>query len=79
MLEHKTYIQGLPYFDRLDYVSMMAEEHVFVLATEKLLGLSIPIRAQFIRVLYSELTRILNHLLAIACHAMDVGALTPLL
>ncbi len=79
LLEYKTYIQGLPYFDRLDYVSMLAEEHAFVLATEKLLGLSIPLRAQFIRVLYSELTRILNHLLAIACHAMDVGALTPLL
>jgi len=79
LLEHKTYTQGLPYFDRLDYVSMLAQEHVYVLSVEKLLGLSVPFRAQCIRVLYSEITRILNHLLAISCHALDVGALTPLL
>lgn len=79
LLEYKTYTQGLPYFDRLDYVSMLAQEHVYVLSVEKLLGLSVPFRAQCIRVLYSEITRILNHLLAISCHALDVGALTPLL
>ena len=65
--------------DRLDYVSMMAQEHAFVLSIEQLLGLKIPIRAQYIRVLYSELTRILNHLLAITAHALDVGAFTPFL
>jgi NADH dehydrogenase (ubiquinone) Fe-S protein 2 len=79
LLEAKTYTQGLPYFDRLDYVSMLAQEHAYVLGTEKLLGLSVPFRAQCIRVLYSEITRILNHLLALSCHALDVGALTPLL
>lgn len=79
LIEYKTYNQALPYFDRLDYVSMMAQEHAYVLAVEKLLQCSVPLRAQFIRVLYAELTRILNHLLAIACHAMDVGALTPML
>jgi NADH dehydrogenase (ubiquinone) Fe-S protein 2 len=79
LLEYKTYTQGLPYFDRLDYVSMLAQEHAYVLSIEKLLGLSVPFRAQCIRVLYAEITRILNHLLAISCHALDVGALTPLL
>lgn len=79
LIEYKTYVQGLPYFDRLDYVSMMAQEHAYVLAIEKLLNAEVPIRAQYIRVLYSEITRILNHLLAVTCHAIDVGALTPML
>ena len=79
LLEYKTYLQGLPYFDRLDYVSMMAQEHAFCLAVENLTALEIPIRAQYIRVLFSEITRILNHLMALTTHAMDVGALTPFL
>ena len=79
LIEYKTYVQALPYFDRLDYVSMMVNEHAYCLAIEKLLGCYVPIRAQYIRVLFSEITRILNHLLAICCHAMDVGALTPIL
>jgi NADH dehydrogenase (ubiquinone) Fe-S protein 2 len=79
LIEYKTYVQGLPYFDRLDYVSMMVNEHAYCLAIEKLLGCNVPLRAQYIRVLFSEITRILNHLLAICCHAMDVGALTPIL
>jgi NADH dehydrogenase (ubiquinone) Fe-S protein 2 len=79
LIEYKTYVQGLPYFDRLDYVSMMVNEHAYCLAIEKLLGCCVPLRAQYIRVLFSEITRILNHLLAICCHAMDVGALTPIL
>ena len=79
LIEHKTYLQALPYFDRLDYVSMMANEHAYSLAVEKLLQCIVPIRAQYIRVLFAEITRILNHLLAICCHAMDVGALTPIL
>ena len=79
LIEYKTYLQALPYFDRLDYVSMMCQEHAYSLAVEKLLQLEIPVRAQFIRVLFAEITRILNHLLALTCHAMDVGALTPFL
>ena len=79
LIEHKTYLQAIPYFDRLDYVSPMNQEHAFVLAIERLLGVSIPLRAQYIRVLYSELTRIANHLLNIATFAMDVGAITPFL
>lgn len=79
LIEYKNYLQALPYFDRLDYVSMMAQEHTYCLVIEKLLNLKIPLRAQFIRVIFSELTRILNHLLAIGCHAMDVGAMTPML
>jgi NADH dehydrogenase (ubiquinone) Fe-S protein 2 len=79
LMENKTYIQGLPYLDRLDYVSMMSQEHAYVLAVEKLLKINVPLRAQYIRVLYSEITRILNHLLAVTCHALDVGAMTPLL
>jgi len=79
LIEHKTYVQALPYFDRLDYVSMMAQEHGYCLAVENLLKCDVPIRAQYIRVLFSELTRILNHLLAVGCHAMDVGAITPML
>jgi NADH dehydrogenase (ubiquinone) Fe-S protein 2 len=79
LIEAKTYTQALPYFDRLDYVSMMAQEHAYTLAVEKLLDCEVPLRAQYIRVLFSEITRILNHLLAVTCHALDVGALTPLL
>ncbi len=79
LIEYKTYLQALPYFDRLDYVSMMCMEHSYVLAIEQLLNLSVPLRGQYIRVLYSEITRVLNHLLAITCHSMDVGALTPFL
>lgn len=79
LLEYKTYMQGLPYFDRLDYVSMMAQEHAFSLAVESLLAVEVPFRAKMIRVLFCELTRLLNHLLAITTHAIDVGALTPML
>jgi NADH dehydrogenase (ubiquinone) Fe-S protein 2 len=79
LIEHKTYIQALPYFDRLDYVSMMAQEHTYSLAVEKIAGVKIPRRAQVIRVLFAEITRILNHLLAVGCHSMDVGAMTPFL
>ena len=79
LIECKNYIQALPYFDRLDYVSMMAQEHVYALAVEKLSNCQIPKRSQYIRILFLELTRILNHLLALACHALDVGAMTPLL
>ena len=77
LIEYKNYLQALPYFDRLDYVSMMCQEHSYVLAIEKLLNCPVPLRAQYIRVLFSEITRILNHLLAISCHALDVGAMTP--
>lgn len=79
LLEHKTYTQGLPYFDRLDYVSPMSQEHAFVLATEELMGITPPLRAQYIRVLFCEMTRILNHLLNVTTFAMDVGAITPIL
>jgi len=79
LIEYKTYQQALPYFDRLDYVSMMTQEHAYVLAVETLLKCFVPLRAQYIRVLFSEITRILNHLLALTAHAMDVGALTPFL
>jgi NADH-quinone oxidoreductase subunit D len=79
LIEHKTYLQALPYFDRLDYVSPMAQEHAFALAVERLLGITPPPRAQYIRVLFSELTRIMNHMLNIATYALDVGAMTPFL
>lgn len=79
LIEYKTYLQALPYFDRLDYVSMMCQEHGYTLAVEKLLHCEAPERAQYIRVLFAEITRILNHLLALTCHALDVGALTPFL
>jgi len=79
LIEYKTYLQGLPYFDRLDYCSMMCQEHSYVLAVEKLLNTKIPIRAQYIRTLFSEITRIMNHLLAVSTHALDVGAMTPML
>ena len=79
LIETKNYLQALPYFDRLDYVSMMAQEHAYSLAVESLLQCEIPVRAQYIRVIFAEITRILNHLLAITTHALDVGALTPFL
>ncbi|MGZ7109071.1 MAG: NADH-quinone oxidoreductase subunit D [Methanobacterium sp.] len=79
LIEYKTYLQALPYFDRLDYVSMMVQEHCYSLAVEDLLNVKVPLRAQYIRVLFSEITRILNHLLAVTTHALDVGALTPFL
>tara|TARA_B100000787_G_C16154865_1_gene278360 strand:- start:287 stop:697 length:411 start_codon:yes stop_codon:yes gene_type:complete len=79
LIENKTYNQALPYFDRLDYVSIIAQEHTYVLAVERLLNCEVPRRAQFIRVLFAELTRIINHLLAVTCHSIDVGAITPIL
>jgi NADH dehydrogenase (ubiquinone) Fe-S protein 2 len=79
LLEYKTYMQGLPYLDRLDYVSMMAQEHCFSLSVEKLGKIFVPIRTRYIRVILLEITRILNHLMSLTTHAMDVGALTPFL
>jgi NADH dehydrogenase (ubiquinone) Fe-S protein 2 len=79
LIEYKTFIQALPYFDRLDYVSMMAQEHTYSLAIEQIGHFTVPRRAQILRVLFLEITRILNHLLAVGCHAMDVGAMTPFL
>lgn len=79
LIEYKTCLQSMPYFDRLDYVSMIAQEHTFCLAIEYLLNLNVPIRAKFIRIILLEITRILNHLLAVGCHVMDVGAITPFL
>lgn len=79
LIEYKNYLQALPYFDRLDYVSMMAQEHAYSLCVENLLNCNVPLRAQYIRVMFSEITRILNHLLAVTTHALDVGALTPFL
>ena len=79
LIEYKTYMQALPYFDRLDYVAPLNQEHAFALATEKLLGIGVPKRAQYIRVLFSEIGRLLNHLLNVTTFAIDVGAMTPLL
>ena len=79
LIEYKTYIQALPYFDRLDYVSPMSQEHAFSLATEKLLGIAVPERGKWIRTLFSEITRVLNHLLNLTTYALDVGAITPAL
>jgi len=79
LIEYKNYIQALPYFDRLDYVSIMAQEQCYSLAVENLLDIQIPFRAKVIRILYGEITRILNHLLALTTHALDIGALTPFL
>jgi len=79
LIEYKGYLQALPYFDRLDYVSMMAQEHTYSLAIEKIGNIQIPRRAQILRTIFAEITRILNHLLAVGCHAMDVGAMTPFL
>lgn len=79
LIEFKTYSQALPYVDRLDYVSMMAQEHAYSTIIEKLAGISVPLRAQYIRVLFLEITRILNHIMSLTTHALDVGALTPFL
>ena len=79
LIEYKTYLQAVPYFDRLDYVSPMCQEHTYALAVEKLAGIDVPLRGQYIRVLFSEITRILNHILNISAFALDVGAMTPLL
>jgi len=79
LMEYKNYMQGLPYLDRLDYVSMMAQEHCFSIAVERLSSTVVPVRSRYIRVLMLEITRILNHLMSITTHAMDVGALTPFL
>jgi NADH-quinone oxidoreductase subunit D len=76
LAEHKTFIQAMPYMDRLDYVSMMCNEHAYVMAVEKLLGVEVPLRGQYIRVLFDEITRILNHLLWLGAHALDIGAMT---
>jgi NADH-quinone oxidoreductase subunit D len=79
LAEHKTYIQSVPYMDRLDYVSMMCNEHAYVLAIEKLIGVDVPLRAQYIRVMFDEITRILNHLLWLGAHGLDIGAMTVFL
>jgi NADH-quinone oxidoreductase subunit D len=79
LAEHKTFIQSVPYMDRLDYVSMMCNEHAYVMAIEKLLGAEVPVRAQYIRVLFDEITRILNHLLWLGAHGLDIGAMTVFL
>ena len=79
LAEHKTYLQALPYMDRLDYVSMMCNEHAYCLAIERLLGIAVPLRAQYIRVMFDEITRILNHLLWIGSHSLDVGGMTTFL
>uniref|UniRef100_A0A8B9T1G7 NADH dehydrogenase [ubiquinone] iron-sulfur protein 2, mitochondrial n=1 Tax=Anas platyrhynchos TaxID=8839 RepID=A0A8B9T1G7_ANAPL len=77
LIEYKTYLQALPYFDRLDYVSMMCNEQAYSLAVEKLLNIRPPLRAQWIRVLFAEITRLLNHIMAVTTHALDIGAMTP--
>ncbi len=79
LIEHKTYIQSVPYFDRLDYVAPMSQEHAFALAVEKLLGCAVPLRGQYIRVMFAEISRILNHILNITTQGLDVGAMTPFL
>ena len=79
LAENRTYLQSIPYMDRLDYVSMMANEHAYVMAIEKMMGLEVPIRAQYIRVMFDEITRVLNHLLWLGAHALDVGAMTVFL
>jgi NADH:ubiquinone oxidoreductase subunit D len=77
LIESKTYMQALPYLDRLDYVSMLFQEHCFSLSIESLLHIKVPMRAKIIRILFCEITRILNHLLAVTTHSLDVGAMTP--
>jgi NADH-quinone oxidoreductase subunit D len=79
LAEHKTFIQSVPYMDRLDYVSMMCNEHAYAMAIEKLIGVEVPVRAQYIRVLFDEITRILNHLLWLGAHGLDIGAMTVFL
>src|SRR3989337_661659 len=76
LAEHKTFLQSIPYMDRLDYVSMMSNEHAYVMAIEKLAGIDVPLRAQYIRVMFDEITRILNHLLWLGAHGLDIGAMT---
>src|SRR5580692_9615581 len=77
LIEYKTYTQAIPYFDRLDYVAPMNQEHAFALAVEKLLGIEVPLRGQYVRVMFAEITRILNHILNITTFAIDLGAVTP--
>jgi NADH-quinone oxidoreductase subunit D len=79
LAEHRTFIQALPYMDRLDYVSMMCNEHAYVMAIERLVGVDVPIRAQYIRVMFAEITRVLNHLLWVGAHALDIGAMAVFL
>ena len=79
LIEHKTFMKALPYFSRLDYVSLMVQEHAFALATERLLNIEVPRKAKMLRVLFSEISRILNHIMSLTTHALDVGALTPFL
>jgi NADH dehydrogenase (ubiquinone) Fe-S protein 2 len=79
LIEQKPYLQSLPYFDRLDYVSMVSQEHAYSLTIEKLLYIKIPIRSKYIRVLFCEITRILNHIMSLTTHALDLGSLTPFL
>jgi len=79
LAENRTYLQSVPYMDRLDYVSMMANEHAYVMAIEKMMGIDVPLRAQYIRVMFDEITRVLNHLLWLGAHALDVGAMTVFL
>ncbi|MGH8672388.1 MAG: NADH-quinone oxidoreductase subunit D, partial [Burkholderiales bacterium] len=79
LAEGKTYIQSLPYMDRLDYVSMMCNEHAYVMAIERLLGIEVPLRARYIRVMFDEITRLLNHLMWLGAHALDIGAMTVFL
>jgi len=79
LAEHKTFLQSIPYMDRLDYVSMLSNEHAYVMAIEKLAGIDVPLRAQYIRVMFDEITRILNHLLWLGAHGLDIGAMTVFL
>ena len=79
LIEYKNYVQAVPYFDRLDYVAPQNQEHAFALAVEKLLGITPPLRGQYIRVLYAEIGRVLNHLFTVCAYAMDIGAMTPML
>ena len=79
LVEFKTFLQAIPYFDRLDYVSMMSQEHTFCLAIEKILNVEVSLKTSYIRIIFLELTRLLNHILAITTHALDVGAMTPFL
>ncbi|MFM2408120.1 MAG: NADH-quinone oxidoreductase subunit [Pseudomonadota bacterium] len=79
LAEHKTFLQSVPYMDRLDYVSMMSNEHAYVMAIEKLAGIDVPVRAQYIRVMFDEITRVLNHLLWLGAHGLDIGAMTMFL
>src|SRR3546814_10917404 len=79
LIEYKTYLQAVPYFDRLDYVAPMSQEHAFALGVERLLGIEVPKRPQYIRVLYAEISRVLNHPLNVTTFALDGGAMTPLL